>query len=262
MYPRAPRVIAYCDDAGVLGAPFYLMERRRGVILRRELPAWPRRRAHPRTCATSSSTRSSISTRSTTRAAGLGDFGKPDGYVERQVTGWTERYAGSQTDDIAAMTDGRRVARRAHAAVDGARVADPQRLQVRQRRLRSGRSSTIIGVLDWEMATIGDPLMDLGTALSYWVEATDPQVFQMPMLRRPTKPGMLTRADCAQRYFERSGRRTDDLVFFYAFGLFKTAVIAPADLLPVREGAHAGPAVRAVHPRGAGTWRSGAAVDR
>jgi len=83
----------------------------------------------------------------------------------------------------------------------------------------------VTAVLDWEMATLGDPLMDLGGALSYWTQADDPPLFHTPIFGVTSKPGMLRRTDVAQLYFERSGRRTDHLVFYYAFGLFKTAVI-------------------------------------
>ena len=83
----------------------------------------------------------------------------------------------------------------------------------------------ITGVLDWEMATIGDPLMDLGSSLSYWMQSDDAALFQQPIFGITMKPGMWRRADVAARYFERSGRQTDHLVFYFAFGLFKTAVV-------------------------------------
>jgi len=83
----------------------------------------------------------------------------------------------------------------------------------------------ITGVLDWEMATIGEPLMDLGSALSYWAQSDDGGVFQSGLFGITTKPGMPPRTQIARRYFERSGRRTEHLVFYYAFGLFKTAVV-------------------------------------
>lgn len=222
VYSRAPKVIAYTDDPAVLGAPFYLMERRRGVILRRDLPAGLDAAKIRHLC--NELVDALVDLHAVDfAAAGLGDFGKPTGYIARQVKGWSERYVGSQTDDIAAMTS---VATwlADHEPAEGAPslihndfkfdnvIFDPQ-------------LETITGVLDWEMATIGDPLMDLGGALSYWVESTDPQVFQMPIFGVTMKPGMVERTDFAERYFERSGRRTEHIVFFYAFGLFKTAVI-------------------------------------
>jgi aminoglycoside phosphotransferase (APT) family kinase protein len=222
VYPRAPRVIAYCDNPEVLGAPFYLMERRRGVILRKELPAGIAESRVRRLCEELVDALVDLHAVDY-RSAGLGDFGKPVGYIERQVKGWSERYVNSQTDDIPAMTE---VAAwlAAHMPAEGAPslihndfkfdnvIFDPQLEQ-------------ITGVLDWEMSTVGDPLMDLGTSLSYWMQADDAALFQQPIFGITMKPGMYRRADVAARYFERSGRSTNQLVFYYAYGLFKTAVV-------------------------------------
>jgi len=222
VYACAPRVLAFDGAGDVLGAPFYIMERRHGVILRGALPAGlspERTRALCEQLVDALVLLHAVDF----AAAGLGEFGKPVGYVERQVRGWAERYTGSQTDDIAAMTE---VAAwlAAHRPGDGAPalihndfkfdnvIFDPQ-------------LDRIIGVLDWEMATIGDPLMDLGTSLSYWMQATDAPLFRQPLFGVTSQPGMLTREEIAARYLARSGRSTDALVFYYAFGLFKTAVI-------------------------------------
>ena len=222
VYSRAPRVIAYCDNADTLGAPFYLMERRRGVIIRKELPAGLDHARIAHLCEELVDALVDLHAVDY-RAAGLGDFGKPQGYVERQVKGWTERYTSSQTDDIPAITE---VAAwlASHMPSDGPPalihndfkfdnvIFDPQLEQ-------------ITGVLDWEMSTVGDPLMDLGTSISYWMQADDAAMFQSPIFGVTMKPGMWRRADVAARYFERSGRQTDHLVFYFAFGLFKTAVV-------------------------------------
>ncbi|MGE5183020.1 MAG: phosphotransferase family protein [Acidobacteriota bacterium] len=219
VFDRAPKVIAYEPTGDVLGAPFYLMERRRGVILRGQLPDGI---DAARACELLVDTLVDLHAVDY-QAAGLGDLGKPAGYVDRQVRGWSERYTGSQTDDIAAMTEVAAWLAAHEPAESGAAlihndfkfdnvIFDPS-------------FERVIGVLDWEMATLGDPLMDLGSTLSYWVQADDAPVFQAPVFGVTGKPGMWKRADVARRYFARSGRRTDDLVFYYAFGLFKTAVI-------------------------------------
>ncbi len=225
VYARAPRVIAFEATGEVLGAPFYLMERRRGVILRRELPA-ELASDHARVrrvCEVLVDALVDLHAVDFT-AAGLGEFGKPAGYIARQVTGWTERYAKSQTDDLPAVTE---IAAwlATHQPAEGAPslihndfkfdnvIFDPE-------------LERITGVLDWEMTTIGDPLMDLGTSLSYWAQASDPPAYHQLPFGPTARPGMMTRDEVARRYLDRSGRRTDDLVFFYAFGLLKTAVIA------------------------------------
>ena len=222
VFSRAPRVIAYCEDPAVLGAPFYLMERRRGIILRKELPPNLAPAAIARLCEALIDVLVDLHAVDY-RAAGLGDFGTPQGYVERQVRGWTERYTGSQTDDIAAMTE-------VAAWLEVNRPADAAPALIHNdfkfdNVIFDAELDQITGVLDWEMATVGDPLMDLGTSLSYWMQADDAALFQQPIFGITMKPGMWRRADVAARYFDRSGRSTDHLVFYFAFGLFKTAVI-------------------------------------
>ena len=225
VYPRAPRVFAYDVTGEVLGALFYLMERRRGVILRKQLPAElaSDRAAIRKICELLVDALVDLHAVDYA-AAGLGDFGKPAGYIERQVIGWTERYKGSQTDDIAAITE---VAAwlATHMPAEGAPALIHNDFKF-DNVIFEPDLSAITGVLDWEMTTIGDPLMDLGTSLSYWSQASDsPAYHQLPF--GPTaSPGMLTRQEIAARYLERSGRKADSLVFYYAFGLLKTAVIA------------------------------------
>jgi aminoglycoside phosphotransferase (APT) family kinase protein len=219
VFDRAPRVLAYEGSGDVLGAPFYLMERRRGVILRGTLPAGV---DAPRACELLVDTLVDLHAVDY-RAAGLGDFGKPAGYVERQVRGWTERYTGSQTDDIAAITE-------VAAWLDAHRPGESGAALIHNdfkfdNVIFDPAFERVTGVLDWEMATIGDPLMDFGTSLSYWMQADDPPMFMAPVFGVTNKPGMWRRADVAKRYLERSGRRTDDLLFYYTFGLFKTAVV-------------------------------------
>jgi len=225
VYARAPRVIAFDAEGAVLGVPCYLMERRRGVILRKDLPAEiaDDHAVLRRVCELLVDALVELHAVDF-RAAGLGDFGKPTGYIERQVTGWTERYTGSQTDDIAAITE---VAAwlASHRPADGPPALIHNDFKF-DNVIFDPALEHITGVLDWEMATVGDPLMDLGTSLSYWAQADDPNAYHQLPFGPTARPGMMTRAQIASRYLERSGRRTDDLVFYYAFGLLKTAVIA------------------------------------
>jgi aminoglycoside phosphotransferase (APT) family kinase protein len=238
VYARAPKVLASEPTGEVLGAPFYLMERRRGIILRKELPA-ELAADHAQVGPGGRSESGPLLLRRVCEllvdalvdlhavdfaAAGLGDFGKPAGYIERQVTGWTERYTGSQTDDIPAITE---VAAwlAAHRPADGPPALIHNDFKF-DNVIFDPSLETITGVLDWEMTTIGDPLMDLGSSLSYWAQASDPAMYHQLPFGPTARPGMMTREEVARRYLERSGRRTDQLVFYYAFGLLKTAVIA------------------------------------
>jgi aminoglycoside phosphotransferase (APT) family kinase protein len=225
VYDKAPRPLALCDDEAVLGATFYVMERRRGVILRKEVPRGVTvdAAAARRLCELLVDALVELHAVDFA-AAGLGDLGKPAGYIERQVRGWTERYAGSQTDDIPAVTE---VAAwlDAHRPADGAPALVHNDFKFDNVIFDEGLGR-VTGILDWEMSTLGDPLMDLGTSLGYWVDATDSQPLQMMRFGPTTIPGMMTRQEVATRYADRSGRDIGDVVFFYAFGLFKTAVVA------------------------------------
>jgi aminoglycoside phosphotransferase (APT) family kinase protein len=225
VFAKAPRPLAFCPDDSVLGAPFYLMERRRGVILRKDAPA-----GHAfgpevarRVCERLIDALAELHAVDY-RAAGLGEFGKPAGYVERQVKGWTERYHGSRTDDlpvvleVAGWLDANRPADGAPALIHNDHKFDNV--------IFDDALEQITGILDWEMSTIGDPMMDLGTALGYWVEPTDTQPMIMMRFGLTHLPGMMTRREVAARYAENSGRDVSNVVFYYAFGLFKTAVVA------------------------------------
>jgi len=224
VYDRAPRPYAYEPTGEVLGAPFYLMERRRGVILRREVPAevagdLPRIR---RICEHLVDALVDLHAVDYS-AAGLADFGKPVGYIERQVTGWSKRYVDSQTDDIPSVNEAAAWLQ-SHIPPEGPPALIHNDFKF-DNVIFDPSLERITGVLDWEMATVGDPLMDLGTSLSYWVEPGDQQSFYQLPFGPSARPGMMTRREYADRYLERSGRRADNLVFYYAFGLFKTAVV-------------------------------------
>jgi aminoglycoside phosphotransferase (APT) family kinase protein len=225
VFSKAPRPIAYCADDGVLGAPFYLMERKRGIILRKDPPA-----DRPFDPATARRVADRLIDAMVElhaidyRAAGLGDFGKPVGYVERQVKGWTERYHGSRTDelpvvlDVAAWLDANRPPDNAPALIHNDFKFDNV--------IFDDDLAEITGILDWEMSTVGDPLMDVGTALGYWVDPGDTPAMIAMRFGLTHVAGMPSRRDVAARYAAASGRDLSRIVFYYAFGLFKTAVVA------------------------------------
>jgi aminoglycoside phosphotransferase (APT) family kinase protein len=227
VFPLCPRPLLACSDVSILGAPFYLMERLRGLILRRDLPAgltYGREDAR-RLCENLVTTQVRLHAIDW-QAAGLGDLGHPQGYVERQVRGWNERYRRARTEDV---PDGESVM----AWLEANRPPDHQRPTIVHNDYRLDNvvldpedAVTIRGVLDWEMATIGDPLMDLGCSLAYWVEAGDPPEFERLRLQPSHLPGMMTRREMVELYAERSGRDVGDGPFYEIFGLFRLAVIA------------------------------------
>lgn len=225
VYPRVPRPLAYCADESVLGAPFYVMERVEGVILRANPPEGLDLSPELMRGLSEAFIDNLVEIHGVDyEAAGLGDLGRPAGYVMRQVQGWTKRYKNARTDDIPEIE---RVAAwlADHMPPESGAslihndykydnlVLDPEDL------------TRIVAVLDWEMATIGDPLMDLGTTLGYWIDPDDPDELQTMRFCLTTLPGNLNRLQLVERYAEKTGRDPPYILFYYVYALFKIAVI-------------------------------------
>jgi len=224
IYP-APRALLYCDDPAVLGAPFYLMEQIHGIILRRELPPGLEfTPARARLLNESFIDNLARLHGLDYAAVGLGDLGKPQGYLERQVHGWIERYLGSKTHEIPEVEQISSWLREHMPAQSGATLIHND-YKFDNMVLDAEDITRVKGVLDWEMCTIGDPLADLGTAIAYWVEAGDPRELHAVHWGPTTLPGSLTRTQLVERYALKTGRDISQIVFYYVFALFKTAVI-------------------------------------
>jgi aminoglycoside phosphotransferase (APT) family kinase protein len=224
VYPKAPRPLLLCEDTEVIGAPFYLMERRRGVILRQTPPAGVTVEPATMRAVDEALVDTLVELHALDhRAIGLGDLGNPDGYVLRQVTGWAKRYQDARTDDIPGVE---KVADWLASHIPVSPSPSVIHNDFKHDNIVFDPSWNVNAILDWEMATIGDPLMDLGTTLCYWVEPTDAGPMQMFRFGPTTLPGSLTRAQVVARYAARSGRDLGAIVFYYCFGLFKTAVVA------------------------------------
>ncbi|MEM7587585.1 MAG: phosphotransferase family protein [Acidobacteriota bacterium] len=225
VYPQAPKPYVYCDDEAVLGAPFYVMERRRGVILRRELPDGLELSPvmAERLCESFIDNLATLHNLDY-KAAGLGDLGKPQGYVERQIGGWTKRYQNVQTDSWTEL-DQTAAWLHAHMPDETGAALVHNDYKYDNLLLNPDDLTQITGVLDWEMCTIGDPLMDLGTTLAYWTEANDDPRWRAVSFGPTTLPGSLTRQQVADRYRQQTGLDTSNLTFYFCFGLFKLAVI-------------------------------------
>ncbi len=224
-YPKAPAPLARCDDAGVLGAPFYLMERVRGVILRPRMPAEMRPAPATMAAIADGFVETLVELHAVDyRAAGLGGLGRPEGYVRRQIEGWRKRWARARTDDVPAMEQvGEWLA--GDRPADGEPALIHNDFKYDNLVLDPDDWSRVKAVLDWEMATLGDPLLDLGTSLGYWLEAGDPPAMRALELSPTTLPGNPTRRELVERYSAASGREVPRPVFCYAYGLYKIAVI-------------------------------------
>ncbi len=224
LYP-VPEVFAHCADPGVAGGEFYVMQRLQGVILRKELPAAlgldPR--ATQRLCHAVIDKLIELHELDI-GAHGLGHLGRGGGYVQRQIEGWSRRYRAAMTSGAA---DFERIMGwlEANQPDDVATCVIHGDFRFDNVVLDHRDPMKVIGVLDWEMATLGDPLMDLGSSLAYWIQADDEVAMQL-MRRQPTNaPGMLTRAEVWQRYGQATGRDVSDTDFYEIYGLFRLAVI-------------------------------------
>ncbi|MBM3736769.1 MAG: phosphotransferase family protein [Acidobacteria bacterium] len=225
VYPPAPKPYAYCEDPSVIGAPFYLMERRHGTVIRKETPR--ELEESPDLCRRlSQSMVANLALLHSVdfEAAGLKDLGKPEGYVRRQIEGWSKRWTVAQTGPVPEM-DELAVWLAARMPTESGAAIIHNDYKLDNMLLDPTDLTRITGVLDWEMATVGDPLMDLGTALSYWVEPTDPPEFLEARLAPTATPGFYTRAEAVERYAEITGRDVSGIAYYYVYGLFKLAVI-------------------------------------
>lgn len=225
VYDYVPDIVATCDDHSVLGCDFYVMQRLEGVILRQDFPSNLAMPAEDvRTLCKNVIDKLVELHKVDAEAAGLSHLGKGEGYVQRQIQSWSERFLKARTDDVGDFA-------KVMTWLDDNRPDDVAQVIIHNDYrfdnvvLNPNNPLEIIGVLDWEMATIGDPLMDLGNSLAYWIEANDEAPFQM-LRRQPThQPGMLTRQQVVDYYAQKSGRSVDNFDFYEIYGLFRLAVI-------------------------------------
>ena len=231
LFDLAPQPYLLCEDAAIIGVPFYLMERRRGVVIRREMPqgvedSLELRRRISEAMIDALAALHAVDIYS----SGLVNLGKPIGFVTRQVRGWAERWQRSKTSDVPELE-------RVVAWLSDRIPPEPDPQAGRPATLvhndfkldnvmLDGRApSRIIAILDWEMCTVGDPLIDLGIALCYWAQKEDPEARRESISPVTTEPGWLTREELAARYAARTGRDVSGIAFYEVFALFKVAVV-------------------------------------
>jgi aminoglycoside phosphotransferase (APT) family kinase protein len=220
VYPLVPNVIALCEDSSILGSDFYVMERVQGEIFRRDVPE---NITKEDIAIMAESMVSGLAQLHSVDASVLQELNKGAGYVERQVSGWSKRYRAALTDDV---PDGEVVmnwlAANKPDDVDSCVIHGDWRIDNMVFDLGAKK---LAGVLDWELATVGDPLMDLGSALAYWIDKDDEPMFAS-LRRQPSNlDGMPTRKEFIAKYLEISNRKCDDFTFYEVFGLFRLTVI-------------------------------------
>jgi aminoglycoside phosphotransferase (APT) family kinase protein len=224
VFPCVPNVLALCEDHDILGSDFYVMDRIQGLILRQDLPEGmtlePKR---ARELAYGMLDRLIELHQVDADAAGLGDLGKGAGYVERQVRGWTQRFRAARTDNVPEFEEV--MAWLAEHQPGDARICVIHNDYRFDNIVLDPDTLDVIGVLDWEMATLGDALMDLAGVVGYWTQADDDEV-ALRSRKQPTHlPGMPTRAEVVDYYCSRTGLVPENWTFYEVFGHFRLAVI-------------------------------------
>ncbi|HXW06948.1 MAG TPA: phosphotransferase family protein [Vicinamibacterales bacterium] len=224
VFPLAPRVYALCEDPAIAGAVFYVMERRHGIVVRQEEPPSIRDQPGVRRGVSLAVIDALAELHTVDLRAGLTHLGKPHGFVERQVRGWTDRWHRSKTAEVPEMEA---LARWLTESLP----PDPARptvvhgdFKLDNLMLDAANPSRVASVLDWEMAALGDPLVDLGILLAYWVPSAPPEQ-RDALTTVTTRPGWLTPAALVDRYAALTGRDLTTLTFFEVFALFKIAVV-------------------------------------
>ena len=237
-----PKMRHFCEDVEVLGQPFYVMERVEGHIVTSKLPVGYADTAADRTALSNGLVDVLAALHSVDYAAvGLGEFGRPDGYMGRQLGRWSKQWDATriegleQVDRLAADLTAQLPATQRSSIVHGDYRLDNTMLHPTE----VGR---INAVLDWEMSTLGDPLADLGILLVYWAQESDPDLRKQgaPVGAVTSLPGFLSRQQVAEGYAARTGLDVTDLPWYVAFGFFKLAVVCAGIAMRVKFGAMVG----------------------
>jgi aminoglycoside phosphotransferase (APT) family kinase protein len=230
-YPLAPRPYLLCEDSSIIGAPFYLMERRRGIVVRRDVPEEIgdnlalRRRVSEAMVETLAALHAVD-----IYATGLESLGKPVGFVTRQVRGWADRWERSKTSEVAEISEIITWLKERIPAEPDPQAGRPATLvhndfKLDNTMLDTADPSRVVAVLDWEMCTVGDPLIDFGIFLCYWAQKDDPEARRESISPVTTEPGWLSRQEIIESYAEKTGRDLSGIAFYEAFALFKVAVV-------------------------------------
>jgi aminoglycoside phosphotransferase (APT) family kinase protein len=231
VFNLAPRPYLLCEDLSIIGVPFYLMERRRGIVIRREMPAefgdsQEVRRRISEALVDTMALLHSVDIYST----GIAGIGKPAGFVTRQVKGWTERWHRSKTSEVREVEEvvnwlAGRIPPEPDPAAGRPATLVHNDMKLDNTMLDPSDPSRVVAVLDWEMCTVGDPLIDLGIFLCYWAQKGDPEARRESISPVTTEPGWMTRAEVIERYCEKTGRDVSGIAFYETFALFKVAVV-------------------------------------
>lgn len=226
VYPSVPETLYYTDDESIVGSEFYVMRKVPGQVIKMSLPSsWNFTPQDTRRFCNSFWNKLIELHGVDYEAAGLADFGKPAGYVERQIRGWNGRYERAMTPDVDDFAGVRTWLERHMPPESGRYAILHGDFRIDNLILDSDDPFEILAVLDWEICALGDPLMDLGNALAYWIQADDPDFLKGFLQQPSTAPGMLTRREILDLYRERTGTDIGDFTFYLVYGYWRNAVI-------------------------------------
>lgn len=226
VYKPAPKPLIYCNDENIIGSEFYIMERRKGLIIRGKSPENLETTPKLQRKVVESFIENLVVLHSLDyKKTGLENLGNPEGYAQRQVEGWTKRYFNAKTDAHSELEKAIEWLNENIPASNGAALIHND-YKFDNVMLNPDDLTEIVAVLDWEMTTVGEPLMDLGSTLAYWMSKEHGEA----RLSMPFNPRVLmeniSRRELIEIYEEKSGVKVSDIVFYYVFGLFKLAAIA------------------------------------
>ena len=225
VYGSVPRPILFCDDLAIIGAPFFIMEYMKGIILRNKVP--PELHITPELMEGLSIAFIDKLVELHTidyQATGLATLGRPQGYIERQIKGWDRQYKVACTDSIPEIEEvAQWLLKNMCSQNENNYALLHNDYKLDNLVLNAENPGQVISVLDWEMGTIGDPLLDLGTSLAYWIEASDPDIFKSFGLT--SLLGSFDRKQLLDRYEKKRNISVENPVFYYVYGVFKIAVI-------------------------------------
>jgi aminoglycoside phosphotransferase (APT) family kinase protein len=221
-----PNTLYYTDDTSIIGAEFYVMDRSEGHLIHTQIPkewGWTAKEGR-QLCENFFQTLVDMH-EVDFNAVGLGDFGKPEGYVNRQILGWNRRFEKAWTEDIEKfedvqqwLVDNMPESERGAAIIHGDYRID-------NCILKQDDPTQIEALLDWEISALGDPMMDLGNTLAYWIQADDPDFMKITVRQPSMAPGMMTRQEVLDFYADKTGADVSGFQFYYVYGIWRLAVI-------------------------------------
>lgn len=225
-YKTVPNTLYYTDDESVIGAEFYVMDRSEGHLIHTKIPKeWDWKASDARALCEEFFAKLVDLHTTDYKAIGLEDFGRPEGYVARQIGGWNKRFEKAWTEDVDKFEDVRRWLDDNKPAKElGAGILHGD-FRIDNCILNLEDPRKIDAILDWEISALGDPMMDLGNTLAYWVQKDDPDFMQHTVRQPSQADGMMTRQEILDFYAERTGQDVSNFQFYYVYGIWRLAVI-------------------------------------